>query len=136
MPITMRADFHVAYVHCYFPRMSVTRPIWRCGISHALGRSLALFRLAILMFATVGAADRGATTKGYPNTQPKLAAVAPLKTQSPVQVRQQRSLFLQRISFAASAPVQGTLWFCLCSSVWILGVLKRPREAERGQARQ
>ena len=107
MPITMRADFHVAHVHCYFPRMSVTRPIWRCGISHALGRSLALFRLAILMFATVGAADRGATRKGYPNTQPKLAEVAPLKTPSPVQVRKQRSLFLERVSFAASAPVQG-----------------------------
>ena len=121
MPITMRADFHVAYVHSYFPRMSVTRPIWRCGISHALGRSLALFRLAILMFATVGAADRGATTKGYPDTQPKLAEVAPL-TQSPVQVRKQRSLFLQRVGFAASAPAQGALWFCLCSSVWTLGV--------------
>ena len=136
MPVTMRAHLHIAHVHGYFPRMYVTRPLWRCGIAHAFGRSLALVRLAILMFATVGAADRGATTKGYPNSHPKLAEVAPLKTQSPVQVRKQRSLFLQRVSFAASAPVQGALWFCLCSSAWILGVFKRPRAVERGAAAQ
>ena len=132
----MRAHSHMAHVHGYFPSMYVTCPLWRCGIAHAFGRSLALVHLAMLMFATVGAADPGATTKGHPSSQPKLADVAPLKTQSPVQVRKQRSLFLQRVSFAASAPVQGALWFCLCSSVWILGVLKRPRDAERGQARQ
>ena len=136
MPVTMRGHSHIAHVHCYLPSMYVTCPLWRCGIAHAFSRSLALVRLAILMFATVGAADRGGTTKDYPNTHPKLAEVAPLKTQSPVQVRKKRSLFLQRVSFAASAPVQGALWFCLCSSLWILGVLKRPRESERGQARQ
>ena len=81
------------------------------------------------------AARRSAKGKGAASAH-TFGSVAEAADQQPMgrpQLGKQRSLFWTRVEFAASLPVQAALWFCVCGSAWLFGVVvpvKRPRVAE------